>query len=150
MKNNTKKYFAEEKEVLKKLGLTPCKGSGNTWVEKEDGYNQHILTQLKGTNSNRLTIKLEDWQKLEYNARLQSKIPVFVNHKYATEGQEGIILITVRPEHLGLLDQYLQDMEINKYPSMQQPIQTNVREDENPVVPTGGRQKYWNNKYKKA
>jgi hypothetical protein len=71
-------YFKNEKELLESFGLTQCKGSGSGWLEKEDGYNDFILCQLKSTNKEEIRIKKLDLDKLEYNANVSHKIPLFI------------------------------------------------------------------------
>ena len=71
-------WFKNEKEIMKKLGFKPVKGSGSGWVEKEDGENDLALCQLKSTDAESYKINLLDIEKLEYHAALSRKIPVFV------------------------------------------------------------------------
>lgn len=77
-KRTQKWYLKNEEEVMRELGLTPTKGSGSGWVEKEDGYNDHILCQLKSTDKESYRIKQLDIEKLEYNAIVSRKTPVFI------------------------------------------------------------------------
>lgn len=79
MRKRTGKWYSKnEKEVMQKLGLTPTKQSGAGWKEKEDGYNEKILAQLKSTDSDSYRVKLDDLRKLEYNASVEHKTPVFI------------------------------------------------------------------------
>ncbi len=77
-KRPTKWYFKREKEIMERLGLTPTKASGSGWKEKEDGYNDHVLAQLKSTDANSYRITLDDIKKLEYHAMVEHKAPVFL------------------------------------------------------------------------
>ena len=79
-KRLSKYYFDLEKKILKSLGLKCCKGSGNTWLEKEDGYNNKVLVQLKTTESKNIIITYNDWLKLQYHAKMCGKIPIFINY----------------------------------------------------------------------
>lgn len=77
-KRPIKWYFKREKEIMKMLGLTPTKASGSGWKEKEDGYNDHVLAQLKSTDASSYRITLDDINKLEYHAMVEHKAPVFL------------------------------------------------------------------------
>ena len=71
-------YYQNEARVMKSLGLSQTKGSGNGEVEKEDGQNEFVIAQLKSTDKNSFTIKRIDIDKLEYNAGVARKIPIFI------------------------------------------------------------------------
>lgn len=75
---SVKWYFKNEKEVMADLGLTPTKGSGSGWIDKEDGENDFILAQLKSTDKASYTLKQFDLERLEYNAAVSNKIPIFI------------------------------------------------------------------------
>lgn len=70
-------YRRNEAEVMEQLGLTPTKGSGSGWLEKEDGYNDTILCQLKSTDAESITVKQHDLHTLLYNSIVSHKLPVF-------------------------------------------------------------------------
>lgn len=74
----TKFYFKNEKEVMQELGLVPTKGSGSSWLEKEDGSNDYVIAQLKSTDKASYKLNQLDLEKLEYNAAVSSKVPMFV------------------------------------------------------------------------
>jgi hypothetical protein len=78
VKRPIKWYFKREKEIMERLGLTPTKASGSGWKEKEDGYNDHVLAQLKSTDASSYRITLDDINKLEYHAMVEHKAPVFL------------------------------------------------------------------------
>ena len=78
VKRPIKWYFKREKEIMQRLGLTPTKGSGSGWKEKEDGYNDRVLAQLKSTDASSYRITLDDIKKLEYHAMVEHKAPVFL------------------------------------------------------------------------
>jgi len=63
---------------MESLGLKPTKGSGSGWIEKEDGQNEYIICQLKSTDAESIKIKKLDIEKLEHNATVSHKIPLFV------------------------------------------------------------------------
>lgn len=75
---SSKFWFKHEKEILKRLGLTPTARSGSGWIEKEDGYTDHVLAQLKSTEASSYRITLDDLRKLEYHAAVENKIPLFI------------------------------------------------------------------------
>ena len=74
----TKFWFKNEKEVMKKLGFEPVKGSGSGWIHKEDGESEFALAQLKSTEAESYKLNYLDIQKLEYHASVSHKVPVFV------------------------------------------------------------------------
>ena len=76
-KRNSKFYFAREKRIMKMLGLTPTIASGSGWKEKEDGYNDNVIAQLKSTEAESFRITLDDLKKLEYHAMVDHKAPAF-------------------------------------------------------------------------
>lgn len=78
-RERTQKWYLEnEKHVMSFLGLTPCKGSGNGAVEKEDGYNDKVLAQLKSTDKMSYKMDHFDLEKLSYHAMYSNKLPLFV------------------------------------------------------------------------
>lgn len=75
---SSKFWFKNEKEVMKRLGFEPVKGSGSGWIDKEDGESDIALAQLKSTEAESYKINLLDIQKLEYHAYVSHKLPIFV------------------------------------------------------------------------
>jgi hypothetical protein len=65
---------------MKKLGLKATQGSGSGWLEKEDGYNDTLLAQLKTTDANSYKFELLDWNKLENHANMSKLIPFFITY----------------------------------------------------------------------
>ena len=102
-KRSGKFYSKNEKEVMKSYGLdvTPMSGAG--WLIKEDGQNDHIIAQLKSTDSNSYRISLDDIDKLEYHALVENKIPLFIVEFLQRDERYFII----RPEDLMKLSKYL-------------------------------------------
>ena len=78
MKRSRKFYDRNEKYVMQLLGFKPTKASGAGWVEKEDGESEYAIAQLKSTDAESYSLKLLDLHKLENNAYVSNKIPVFV------------------------------------------------------------------------
>lgn len=76
-KRSTKWYRKNENEVMDLLGLTPTKNSGSGWIEKSDGQNENVICELKSTDSDSYRIRKFDLDKLEYNANVSHKVPVF-------------------------------------------------------------------------
>ena len=77
-KRSGKFYYKNEAKVLKELGFTPAPGSGNGWVVKEDGYNEHAMVQLKSTDAASYRLTLFDMKQLEYHAGVEHKLPIFL------------------------------------------------------------------------
>ena len=71
-------WFRNEKEVMKRLGFEPVKGSGSGWIDKEDGESEIALAQLKSTEAESYRLNYLDIEKLEYHAYVSHKLPVFV------------------------------------------------------------------------
>lgn len=77
-KRSGKFYYKNESKVLRELGFTPAPGSGNGWVVKEDGYNEHAMVQLKSTDAASYRLTLFDMKQLEYHAKVEHKLPIFL------------------------------------------------------------------------
>lgn len=92
----SRKWTKREKEIMRKLGLQPTKGSGSGWIEKEDGQSDEIIAQLKSTEGKGIRVDHIAVRDLFYNARVTHKIPVFVLDfmKY------DHLLVCVRPKDL--------------------------------------------------
>lgn len=71
-------YLANEKKVLKAIGLKPCKGSGNGMLEKEDGFNDEVIAQLKSTDKDSYRLSQDDLKKLKYHATVDHKLSLFL------------------------------------------------------------------------
>jgi len=141
MKHNTKFYFRNEKEVMKSLGLTPTKGSGSGWIEKEDGQNEYLIAQLKSTEAESIRIKFSDIKTLEYNASVAHKVPVFVVEDLNTKD----LYLVAKPFNIPVIAKYIetgkcekQELEIdylNEY---------TIKSKE--VIKTGNRSSFWQEK----
>lgn len=107
-KKTSKFYFKNEKELMRSLGLNPTPGSGNRII-KEDGQNEKLIAQLKSTEADSITIKLNDLTTLLYNATVSHKIPIFIN-----QFVNGPILISVRLEDFKDVADYLQTGECKR------------------------------------
>ena len=93
MKRSGKFWYKNEKDVMKELGLKQVPGSGNGWVSKEDGENEHILCQLKSTDANSIRVQKQDIDKLEYHALVSKKLPVFAIQFVST----GQVYLVIKP-----------------------------------------------------
>jgi len=102
-KRSTKWYRKNEMEVMADLGLVGTKNSGAGFVEKEDGYNEYVLAQLKSTDGQSIKVCLDDIEKLEYHAKVEHKLPVFV----IEFNQTNDVYILVKPIDLPNMSQYL-------------------------------------------
>lgn len=103
-KRSGKWYRNNEKEVMKRLGLTPTPNSGSGWIIKEDGQSEDIICQLKSTDAESIKINLQDIHKLQYNASVVHKVPVFAVQFIKTN--EVFLLISpddLQEVHEGLL-----------------------------------------------
>ncbi len=78
MKRSGKFYYRNERETLEALGFKQVPGSGNGWIEKEDGYSENTLVQLKSTESSSYIVSLLDLKKLEVHAETEHKFPLFL------------------------------------------------------------------------
>lgn len=93
-KHSGKFYYKNEKKVMEQLGFKPTPGSGSGWILKEDGQTEHSIAQLKSTDSESMRVSLLDIQKLESNATIAHKKPVFVIQFLKTND----IFILIRPD----------------------------------------------------
>lgn len=102
-KRPTKFYFQNEKEVMSRLGLKPTKGSGSCWIEREDGQNDFLIAQLKSTDAESIKLNLHDIHKLEYNAIIAHKVPVFMVQFL----QSNELFLVVKPADISTVAKYL-------------------------------------------
>lgn len=110
MKRRTSKFwYANERKVIEKLGLKSTPRSGAGEILKEDGYNDDIICQLKSTESNQVSFKRLDVEKLLYHATVDRKIPIFV-----VQFIDGPMLIATVPAELENLSKYLKGQEFEK------------------------------------
>lgn len=100
-------YSKNEKETLKRFGLTPCLMSGAGNLEKEDGYNDNLLCQHKSTDAASYSIKLNDIRKLELHAAIDHKTPFFMVQFLENDD----IFFIMRPEHVEDIWKYLMSGE---------------------------------------
>lgn len=77
MKRSGRFYYKNERDTMELLGMKQVPGSGNGWVAKEDGENEHVLCQLKSTDASSIRIHKIDIDKLLLNAAVDRKVPVF-------------------------------------------------------------------------
>lgn len=110
MKRSGKFYFKNEKQVMKSLGLKQTKGSGNQWLEKEDGQNEYLICQLKSTDAQSIRVQQKDIRLLEYNADITHKIPIFAIQFLNT----GEVWLMAKPEDFVDVSEYLKTGEIKR------------------------------------
>lgn len=103
MKRSGKFYYRNERETMEMLGMRQVPGSGNGWVAKEDGENEHLLCQLKSTDGNSIGIKKIDIDKLLLNAETEHKLPVFAVQFL----KSGEVYLLVRPIDIEEVAEYL-------------------------------------------
>jgi len=63
---------------MESIGLQSCTGSGNGFKEKEDGFNNEVIAQLKSTDKPCYNLHQEDLEKLKYHASIDHKKPMFL------------------------------------------------------------------------
>lgn len=104
MKRSGKFYRKNEAEVMESLGLDPTPNSGSGWVVKEDGQNENVICQLKSTDASSIKISKFDIDRLEYNASVANKLPVFAIQFL----QSNEVFLLVRPELLQEVSEYIE------------------------------------------
>lgn len=102
-------YFKNENEVMREIGLKPAAGSGNGWVDKEDGQNDYVICQLKSTDKASYKINQLDLEKLEYNAMIANKIPMFMLQFLNKDTRYVMVAIEDVPN----LAEYIKTGEVN-------------------------------------
>lgn len=110
MRRSGKFYFHNEKEVMTSLGLKQTKGSGNQWLEKEDGQNDFLICQLKSTDAASIRIQQKDIRILEYNADVSHKLPIFAIQFLNT----GEVWLMAKPEDFTEVAEYINTGEVKK------------------------------------
>lgn len=110
MRRTGKFYFQNEREVMKALGLKQTKGSGNQWLEKEDGQNDYLICQLKSTDAESIRVKQKDIRILEYNADVEHKIPIFAIQFLNT----GEVWLMAKPEDFTQVSEYLKTGQVSE------------------------------------
>ena len=102
-KRSGKFYYRNERDVMGRLGLEQVPGSGNGWVAKEDGESEDILCQLKSTDAQSIRIQKLDIEKLEHNALVSHRLPVFAINFLS----DNSTYLLVSPESLLEVAEYL-------------------------------------------
>lgn len=130
MKRSGRFYRRNEAEVMETLGLQPTPGSGCGWVAKEDGQSDDVICQLKSTDATSIKVAKFDLDKLQYNAVVAKKLPVFAIQFL----QSNELYLVVRPKDLQDLAKYLNTgekpdlpdpvvgIDLVEAPSMQYPM----------------------------
>ena len=132
MKRRTSKFwYANERKVIEKLGLKSTPRSGAGEILKEDGYNDDVICQSKSTESNQVSFKRLDVEKLLYHATVDRKIPIFV-----VQFIGGPMLIATVPTELENLSKHLKGQEFEKA----KPIEI-VKHKQKPVAKIKGKGK---------
>ena len=96
-------YYRNEREVMECLGLEQVPGSGSGWVCKEDGESEDLLCQLKSTDAQSIRIQKLDIAKLEHNAMVSHRLPIFAINFLS----DNSIYLLVSPESLLEVAEYL-------------------------------------------
>lgn len=103
-------YRKNEEEVMKSLGLKPTKNSGSGFIEKEDGYNDYVICQLKSTDAQSIKVNQKDIRTLEKNAMIEHKIPMFAIQFLNT----GEVWLMLKPDDLPDAAEYILTGSINE------------------------------------
>jgi len=136
VKRSGKFYRRNESEVMTSLGLKPTKGSGAGWIEKEDGQSEHVIAQLKSTDAKSIRINMLDLQKLEHNALVSHKLPVFFVQFLETND----VYLLCRPLDLPDLAQYIQT---GRYEVTDQILIEDVKHERKvALISSGNREQY--------
>ena len=77
MKRTNKFWRKNERDIMEQLGLSPTANSGSTWLEKGDGQNDDVVCELKSTDAASYRLQVFDLHKLQHNAQVAHKLPVF-------------------------------------------------------------------------
>lgn len=101
-------YRKNEQEVMKMLGLEPTPNSGSGWIVKEDGQSEDIICQLKSTDKNSMKIYKLDLDKLNYNASVTKKLPVFAIQFLRSDE----VYLLVKPQDLKTVSKYIETGEV--------------------------------------
>lgn len=88
---------------MKSLGLQPTKNSGSGWIEKADGQNKYILCELKSTEKASIGVKFADIAKLEEQAAVAGKYPLFAIQDLTNNE----VFVILKPEHIQDIAKYL-------------------------------------------
>lgn len=92
-------WYKNEKEVMRRLGLKSTAGSGSGPIEKEDGYNDEVLLQLKSTAKRQITVHKKDVDDLVTHAAVEHKAPLFAVNFI----EDGSVWLMVRPQDVQAL-----------------------------------------------
>lgn len=129
MKRSGKWYRKNEADIMKQLGLEPTPNSGSGWLIKEDGQNEQIICQLKSTEKESIGIKKLDLDKLEYNAKVAHKIPVFAVQFIRSND----VYVMVRPNDINDIARYLKGLSSE---TRDEPVISSEELDNNFDVPS--------------
>lgn len=121
-KRSGKWYRNNEAKLMRMFGLEPTPNSGSGWIVKEDGQSEDVICQLKSTDASSMKIQLQDLQKLEYNAIVAHKLPVFAIQFI----QNDDIYLLVKPADLVDLAHYINTGENRSMVEM--PVDTDGNE----------------------
>lgn len=135
----TRFYRKNEARIMKMLGLKPTSNSGAGWIEKADGQNENVIAELKSTDAMSIGIKYKDIIKLEEQALVCKKLPIFVVQFLHNDD----VFILARP---GVLEDISQYIETGSYtaPESIVDIEESVVEIQNKVSSSKkAKQKFW-------
>jgi hypothetical protein len=144
----TKFYRKNEARIMKLLGFKPTSNSGAGWIEKADGQSENVIAELKSTDALSISVKYKDIIKLEEQALVCKKLPVFVVQFLHNDD----VFLLVRPSILEDISQYI-DTGSYTAPEAIIGIEETVVEIKNKVASSKkAKQKFWEDRearYKK-
>lgn len=88
---------------MQRLGLRPTKNSGSGWIEKADGQNDYIICELKSTEKASIGVKWADIAKLEEQAIVTGKLPIFAINDLTNNE----VYVIMKPELITEVAKYL-------------------------------------------
>lgn len=103
MTRTGKFYRKNEREVMEMLGLQPTPNSGSGWIVKEDGMSDNLICQLKSTDATSIKINKTDLDKLNYNAHVAYKLPIFAIQFL----QSDEVFLVVKPDDIEDVAKYI-------------------------------------------
>lgn len=109
MKRTNKFWRKNERDIMEQLGFEPTANSGSTWLEKGDGQTEDVICELKSTDAGSYRLQVFDLHKLQHNAQVAHKLPVFAVQFI----EHNEVYLVVKPEDLQVLAKVMDGERIN-------------------------------------
>lgn len=132
-KRSTEFYRDNEARIMDSLGLYHSRDSGSGWKRKGDGRNEAIIAELKTTDKRSMTIHKGDLDKIEQQAMVCGKMPLFVANwlmEYHDPLAPDDVWLMMKPAHLMAIAKYLRTGELETA-ALEQQIQANTAANAN-------------------